>query len=120
MTNSPEITSQEVYDFFLLFRSLDTIKQAFMMVLLHTYPKTLTTKQLVTLAGYSKNSKHVFRSGILEALELERLITIQKPTKKLFLITINPEHSVLLKFNQVCEQYGKFFQEEIFGKLLEE
>lgn len=120
MVEPTEITPKDIYDFFLLIRSLDTIKQAFLMVLLHTYPKAITTKQLVVLAGYSKDSKHIFKSGALEALQHEQLIEIQKPTKKLFLITLNPKNELILKFQKVCEQEGKYFQEEIFGKLLED
>ena len=46
-----QLSHREIYEFFLFLQSLDDLKRAFVMVLLHMYPKELTTSQLTQLAG---------------------------------------------------------------------
>ena len=52
--NEIQLSHTEIYEFFLFLQSLDDLKRAFVMVLLHVYTKELTTSQLTQLAGYSK------------------------------------------------------------------
>ncbi|MHA1992392.1 MAG: hypothetical protein ACW981_07155 [Candidatus Hodarchaeales archaeon] len=115
-----EITSDEIYELFLLFQSLDEISRSVVMVLTHIYPKKVTGTQLSQLAGYSKQSKYIFKSGVLESLEQERIIEIIRPTKRLLLIQIDTEHSLLIKFAKLCELKGKILSERLLKKLLEE
>ncbi|MHA2363053.1 MAG: hypothetical protein ACXAC7_03785 [Candidatus Hodarchaeales archaeon] len=116
LTLSPE----EIYELFLLFQGLDDLKRSLIMVLSHIYPKQVTATQLAVLAGYSKSSKHIFKSGALTSLTTENLIKIQRPTKRLMLIQISPNHSLLMKFSNICQKVGIHVQETLLGKLLEE
>lgn len=88
------------------------------MVLLHIYPKEINGNQLAVLAGYSSKSKYIFKSGALEMLEQENIITISKPSKRLFLIKLHEHNELLTKFAQVCQTEGKSLQELFLGKLL--
>ncbi len=115
-----EISSSEIYDFFLLFKKLDSIKQSFLMVLLHSYPKPLTVKQLLKFSGYSDKSKHAFKYRILDTLEEENIIRIERPGNKIFLISINNKNELLMKFTDIFVLEGKLFQEHIYADLLEE
>jgi hypothetical protein len=89
-----EITSDEIYELFLLFQSLDEISRSVVMVLTHIYPKQVTGTQLS--------------------------IEIIRPTKRLLLIQIDAKHSLLIKFAKLCELKGKNLSERFLKKLLEE
>ena len=89
------------------------------MVLCHIYPKEISASQMADLAGYSTKSKYIFKSGALDILEKEKLISIQRPTRRLLLIKINNENNLLVKFSELCTMQGKHLQENFLGRILE-
>ena len=117
--NEIQLSHTEIYEFFLFLQSLDDLKRAFVMVLLHVYPKELTTSQLTQLAGYSKASKHVFKSKTIETLENEGIITVNRPYQRLMLLKLNSKNSLLEKFSFLFQQEGKKITEDLLQTLLE-
>ena len=113
------MSGQEIYNLFLLLQSFDDIKRSIIMVLAHIYPKEVTASQLADLAGYSKQSKYIFKSGALEILEKEKIISVSKPAKRLMLIKLNSEQSLLMKFSLICQEKGKTLMETFLGKILD-
>lgn len=118
-TNS-EMTTKEIYELFLFLQSLDDLKRSFVMVLAHVYPKELTTSQLTQLAGYSRSSKYVFKSKVLDSLESEGIIEINKPYQRLMLIKMNPDNALLMKFILICQKEGQKITEELLQTILEQ
>ena len=114
-----KLTDEEIYELFLYLQSLDDLKRSLVMVLLHLSPKELTTSQLTLLAGYSRSSKYIFKSKVLEALESEKVIEINRPNQRLMLIRLHPENMLLQKFSLLCQQEGKLLTEKMLGVLLE-
>ena len=114
-----KLTNEEIYELFLYLQSLDDLKRSLVMVLLHIFPKELTTSQLTLLAGYSRSSKYIFKSKVLEALESEKVIEINRPNQRLMLIRLHPENMLLQKFSLLCQQEGKLLTEKMLGVLLE-
>ncbi|MHA2366085.1 MAG: hypothetical protein ACXAC7_19150 [Candidatus Hodarchaeales archaeon] len=117
---SVQFTNDEIYELFLCLQSLDEIGRSVVMTLSHIYPKQVSATQLSELAGYSRQSKYIFKSGVLETLEKENLIQISRPSKRLSLIQIHPNHKILVKFTKLCELKGKTLCERFLEKLLEE
>lgn len=117
---SPHIlTNKEIYDIFLLFQSFDDIKRSILMVLVHIYPKEASASQIAELAGYSTKSKYIFKSGALEMLEKENIISISRPSKHLMLVKLNPDNNLLVKFSNLCQIEGKDLQELFLGRILD-
>ena len=112
------LSNEEIYELFLYLQSLDDLKRALLMVLLHVSPKELTTSQLTELAGYSKSSKYIFKSKVLESLESEGSIEINRPYQRLLLIRLNPNNKLLQKFSLLCQQEGKSLTESFLEKIL--
>lgn len=116
---SSTFTNEEIYKLFLYLQSLDDLKRALIMVLVHVAPKEVTTTQLTTLAGYSKSSKYIFKSKVLESLESEGIIQITKPYKRLMLIRLHPNNILLQKFSLLCQEEGKELSESFLKDILE-
>lgn len=117
--NNPLFNNKEFYKFFLLLQSLDELKRTIIMILAHIYPKEISTSELIHLLGYSKQSRYLYKTEILRSLEVERLITITKPSKNLTQLKLNAENELLQKFSTICFSEGKNLSEEFLGKLLE-
>lgn len=113
-------TDKEIYDLFLLLQTYDDIKRSIIMVLVHIYPKEISGSQMATLAGYSKKSKYIFKSGALEILEKDKIITISRPAKRLMLIKLNDENRLLTKFSDICQSNGTALKELFLGKILDD
>ena len=120
LQNDSKLTNEEIYELFLYLQSLDDLKRSLVMVLLHLSPKELTTSQLTLLAGYSRSSKYIFKSKVLESLESEKVIEINRPNQRLMLIRLHPDNLLLQKFSLLCQQEGKLLTEKMLGVLLEE
>ena len=119
LQQNSHITNEEIYELFLFLQSLDDLKRSLVMVLLHLNPKELTTSQLTQLAGYSRSSKYIFKSKVLESLESERIILITRPNQRLMLIRLHPENTLLQKFSSICQQEGQVVTERLVKTLLE-
>ncbi|MFX1250495.1 MAG: hypothetical protein ACFFCZ_02680 [Promethearchaeota archaeon] len=117
--NQAAMSNAEVYELFLLFQSLDDLKKSILMVLAHIYPKTVTATQLSELAGYSTQSKYIFKSKALEALQKENLIEIRRPTKRLMLIKLHPDNVLLYKFATICQIEGDAIADQFWARLAE-
>ena len=111
--------NKEFYQFFLLLQSLDDLKRTILMILAHIYPKEISTSELIQLLGYSKHSRYLYKSETLHALEVEKLITITKPSKNLTRLKLNDGNDLLKKFSNICASEGKALSGEFLGKLLE-
>lgn len=114
-----KLTNEEIYELFLYLQSLDDLKRSLLMVLLHVFPKEVTTSQLTQLAGYSKSSKYIFKSKVLESLESEGVIEITRPNQRMMLIRLHPNHELLQKFSLLCQEEGRFLSENFLKTLLE-
>ena len=114
-----KLTNQEIYQLFLYFQSFDELKRSLVMVLVHLSPKQVTTSQLTYLAGYSRSSKYIFKSKVIEALETEKVIEVIRPYKRLMLIRLHPQNVLLQKFSSLCQQEGQLITENLLGNLLE-
>jgi len=113
------LTKEEIYELFLFLQSLDDLKRSLVMVLLHVSPKELTTSQLTLLAGYSRSSKYIFKSKVLESLESENVIEINRPNQRLMLIRLRPDNKLLQKFSLLCQEQGHLLTEKLLQTLLE-
>jgi hypothetical protein len=116
--SSSNLTDYEIYELFILLQALDPFKRSIIMVLAHLYPKSITTRQLSELAGYSYKSKYIFKSKALDMLEIDELIEIINPTKRLILVRLNPKHELLVKFANVCKSQGEAIYNDLTCKLL--
>ena len=113
------LTDSEIYELFLLLQSFDELKRSIIMVLCHIYPKRITSAELSDLAGYSKKSKYIFKSNVLESLLIEKIITVEEENRKK-LIQIDEDFLLLVKFANLCNLKGKSVQEQLLAKLLYE
>ena len=114
------MTDKEIHELFLLLQTYDDIKRSIIMVLAHIYPKEISGSQIANLAGYSRKSKYIFKSGALEILEKEKILVVSRPTKRLMMIKLNPEHNLLMKFSQICQDNGRILKETFLGKILDD
>ena len=119
LQQNSHLTNEEIYELFLFLQSLDDLKRSLVMVLLHLNPKDLTTSQLTQLAGYSRSSKYIFKSKVLESLESEKIILITRPNRRLMLIKLHPANTLLQKFSSICQQEGQVVTEKLVKTLLE-
>ena len=90
--------NKDFYRFFLLLQSFDDLKRSIIMILAHIYPKIISISELALLLGYSKQSRHFYKTEILKSLEVEKLIIINKPAKNLTQIILNGENELILEF----------------------
>jgi hypothetical protein len=118
-SNVFSLSNSEIYQIFLYLQSLDEIKRSFIMILLHISPKELSASQLTHLAGYSKSSRYVFKSKVIESLESEKIITVTRPYPRLMLIRLNLENILMKKFSHLCQQEGNLLSEQILKSLSE-
>ena len=114
-----ELTKKEIYELFMLLQSMDEIKRSIVMVLCHLYPKEVSITEIADLAGYSKKSKYIFKSGALEMLEKEKILRIAKFPRAQAQIKLHEENELLIRFSGICQSEGKVVLERFLGKLLE-
>ena len=114
-----ELTTREIYELFMLLQSMDEIKRSIVMVLCHIYPKEVSITEVTELAGYSKKSKYVFKSGALEMLEKEKKQIMAKFPRAQARIKLHEENELMIRFSEICQTEGKVVHERFLGQLLD-
>ena len=90
----------------MLLQSLDEIRRSIVMSLAHIYPKKVTATQLSLISGYSVKSKYLYRSKAIAFLEDEGLIQVERIGKRLMLVQLNQENTLLQYLVELCLEEG--------------
>ena len=97
---------ESIYNLFLILGSLNPLKIRIITILSHIFPERISATQLTYLLGYSKNSRIVYR-GVLDELENEEFLVIDKITKKKFSLQLNKNHPAMNLLIEMCFIHGE-------------
>ncbi|MHA1168903.1 MAG: hypothetical protein ACTSP4_09520 [Candidatus Hodarchaeales archaeon] len=104
------------YQLIMFLSSIEIIKVKILLVLAHIYPKPVTGSLLARMIGYSNQANSIYR-GVLPFLEREKLIVIEKPSKKYYLIRINHDHPLMFQLIQLAARHGEKLSLRLFKSL---
>lgn len=116
-----DIDSKIMYDLMMAFSSYTELKRKIILCLAHIYPQAISGTQLAQLIGYSGKARTLYR-GILNRLQEDAVILIDKLTPKLYSIRINHDHHLMKFLIDLTTQHGTPFKKkylEILQKGLE-
>ena len=111
-----ESSQPKFYRLLLVISSLETLKTRILLVLSHLYPKRLNATELSLLLGYSKKSRALYR-GVLDEMEQEELLSIERITQKHFSIQLNNKHPLMQELIELCLAEGESQTNNLIDKL---
>jgi len=117
MMSMNEIKSEVIYNLVLALSSYTEIKRKILLCLAHIYPRAVSGTQLSMMIGYSGKARTLYR-GVLDHLEDDNAILLDKLTPKLYSIRINHNHPLMKVLIDLCQTYGKSLKEK-YGLIAE-
>ncbi len=100
-----ELDSKEVYNLVVAFASYTELKRKILLCLAHIYPRAVSGAQLSTMIGYSGQARTLYR-GVLDRLQADNVILLDKLTPKLYSIRINHNHHLMKILVKISETHG--------------
>lgn len=110
------VSSGAYYQIIMLLASLDSLKVQVLLTLSHIYPRTVSGSELTTLLGYSSKARTIYR-GVLDALEEERYIRVERQSKKQFSICANAQHPVIQELIELSINHGNAYANNLIKML---
>ncbi|MCY3411264.1 MAG: hypothetical protein INQ03_06445 [Candidatus Heimdallarchaeota archaeon] len=108
--------SKIYYQLILVLGSLTPLKIRILLLLSHLSPTRVSATQLTALLGYSKKSRIIYR-GVLEELEEEQFIDIERISKKKFSIQINLNHPLMKELVELCFDFGETYTDNLLDMM---
>ncbi|MFX1296676.1 MAG: hypothetical protein ACFFD2_17695 [Promethearchaeota archaeon] len=99
------VNSKEVYNLLIAFSSYTELKRKIILCLAHIYPQAVSGTQLSRMIGYSGKARTLYR-GILDRLNEDNVILLDKLTSKLYSIRINHNHYLMKLLINLSQTFG--------------
>ena len=99
------LDSKEVYDLMVAFSSYTELKRKILLCLAHVYPRAVSGAQLSTMIGYSGQARTLYR-GVLDRLQADKVILLDKLTPKLYSIRINHNQRLMKLLVELSQAHG--------------
>lgn len=115
---SDKTLDQRYYRLLLVLSSLEPLKIKILQVLAHLSPNRISASELTILLGYSKSARTIYR-GVLEELEQDGFIVLEKLTPKLFSIQIANQHPLMNTLVELAIEYGESYSQQLHQALEE-
>lgn len=115
MTN---LNSEDIYQLIIAFSSYTELKRKILVCLAHIYPRAISGVQLSAMIGYSGQARTLYR-GVLDRLQNDNVILLDKLTPKLYSIRINHNHSLMKLLIDLSQAHGTELRDQ-FLKFLNE
>lgn len=96
---------EEIYRLIILLNGLSDLERDIVVCLAHVYPKSISASQLARMIGVSIKARTLSR-GVLQRLQENECILLDKLTPRMYAIRINHEHAVLSEFINLCRDHG--------------
>ncbi|MCE7736679.1 MAG: hypothetical protein GPJ54_17485 [Candidatus Heimdallarchaeota archaeon] len=109
---------ERYYRLIMVISSLEPLKLKILQVLAHLSPQRVSASELTMLLGYSKKARTIYR-GVLDELEADEFIIIDKITPKHFSIQISPHHPLMGLMIELAFNIGEEFTQRLHQLLLE-
>ena len=104
------------YQLMLVFSSLEPLKLKILQVLAHLSPQRVSASELTILLGYSKKARTIYR-GVLDELEQNSMIIIDRITPKHFSIAINQHHVLMSNLIELALGEGELYTNSLIDAL---
>ena len=98
--------------------SLEPLKLKILQALAHLNPQRVSASELTLLLGYSKKARTIYR-GVLEELENDQFIIVDRLTPKHFSIQISPKHPLMAILIEVAVNQGEEYSSSLHQILME-
>ena len=106
------------YRLLMVISSLEPLKTKILQVLAHLSPQRVSASELTMLLGYSKKARTIYR-GVLDELEGDEFIVIERITPKHFSIQISPHHPLMGLMIELAFNIGEEFTQQLHQMLME-
>ncbi len=106
-----DINVKEIYQLILALSSYTELKRKIILCLAHIYPRAVSGTQLTSMIGYSGQARTLYR-GVLDRLNEDDVILLDKMTPKLFSIRINHNHHLMKLLIELTQTYGAKLKKE--------
>lgn len=108
--------NEHFYNLLMVLGSLSPLKIKILLLLAHLYPKRINATELTLLLGYSKNSRIIYR-GVLDELQQEQLISIDKISSKKFSIQLDINNPITINLSELCIEFGEDYSRNLINFL---
>ena len=102
----------------MVFSSLEPLKVKIIQVLAHLAPQRVSASELTLLLGYSRKARTIYR-GVLDELERDNFIVIDRITPKRFSIQISQHHPLMSYLIELASNEGKSYTDRMLDLLTE-
>lgn len=106
------------YRLIMVFSSLEPLKLKLLLILAHLSPQRVSASELTMLLGYSKKARTIYR-GVLDELERDEFILVEKITPKHFSISINQHHPIMGELIELAINEGESYTDQLTTMLME-
>ncbi|MHA2251744.1 MAG: hypothetical protein ACXAD7_15375 [Candidatus Kariarchaeaceae archaeon] len=106
------------YRLLMVFSSLEPLKLRILLILAHLSPQRVSASELTMLLGYSKKARTIYR-GVLDQLQEDGFIVVDKITPKHFSIQISPHHPVMAELIELVIDDGDEYTNQLVQLLSE-
>ncbi len=117
-TVSKEFSEERYYRLLMVLSSLEPLKLKILQVLAHLNPQRVSASELTLLLGYSKKARTIYR-GVLDDLEKDSFIIVDRLTPKHFSIQISPKHPLMSILIEIAVNQGEEYSSELHQTLME-
>ncbi|MHA2098556.1 MAG: hypothetical protein ACW99A_07705 [Candidatus Kariarchaeaceae archaeon] len=109
---------ERFYRLLMVISSLEPLKLKILQVLAHLNPQRVSASELTMLLGYSKKARTIYR-GVLDELEADEFIIIDRITPKPFSIQISPHHPLMGLMIELAFNIGEDYTNLLHNMLME-
>ncbi|MHA2169131.1 MAG: hypothetical protein ACXAB7_04485 [Candidatus Kariarchaeaceae archaeon] len=106
------------YRLLMVFSSLEPLKLKILLILAHLSPQRVSASELTMLLGYSKKARTIYR-GVLDELQADGFIIVEKLTPKHFSIQISHQHPVMAELIELVINEGDHYSDQLNRMLME-
>ena len=109
---------ERFYRLLMVISSLEPLKLKILQVLAHLSPQRVSASELTMLLGYSKKARTIYR-GVLDELEKDEFIIIDRLTPKHFSIQVSPHHPLMAMMIELAIKVGEDYTGRLHQLLME-
>ncbi len=111
-------SDERYYRLLMVISGLEPLKIKILQVLAHLSPQRVSASELTMLLGYSKKARTIYR-GVLDELEKDEFIIIDRLTPKHFSIQISPHHPLMVMMIELAIKVGEDYTTRLHQLLME-
>ncbi len=110
---------KKVYDLLMFLHAQDDLRRSIMIALAHIHPKQVTISQLSLISGYSRKSKYIYRSKVIDELSNQGILVVNKIMSNVQLVGLNPGNQMMQGLIELCQNNGEKVTSQLLNLIKE-